>query len=306
MSRKGWFHLESKSLWLVAGAASLLGALVILPRPTQSRVLPLPSFDWQEAVRQEKDDLKRTARVRSLGLDHDLRVVGELFRRLGAALFQSAGRELSPAEAALSLGYRVPDSSLELARLRQASRRLVDRGRAALLLDLRALQTELFVAAVRSYESQSELSADLMELGGDFLAEGDGSWVGGPDRQPLHDAELRLLFRARFRLLTATQDVPELTPSLDEQRRYYAVLLEHPPLARGAPPAFVKLEIARALGKADAEYPLALAEGLLLLELGMPDAARAVLHAGRRSQGPWATLTRNAWLSADRHARWID
>src|ERR1051325_3609620 len=125
-------------------------------------------------------------------------------------------------------GGRGANAGAALKDLRVRARTELDANHAEELLALRAVQTELFVEAVRGWEREDKVDRELRELGGDFVELATRSaWIDGR-RVTLEDEELGLLFRMRWNDLTGLGATQPFTARLDEYRDRYALLLRHP------------------------------------------------------------------------------
>jgi hypothetical protein len=243
---------------LVAALLSVVFTFIATPRPTVPHVLPLPRFDLAAARRSEAQERTRAARVRDGRLPNSIRAVGEQVRRLGLTIYQRTNISLTPLQ---QLKFDVRE--LLLARHEEELR------------DLRALQADLFLAAVTESLKQGAPTLDLQELGGEFPHLLFSVWLS-EERSCLLDADaLQLMFRAHFNRLTGLHDHPTLGPSLEDLRRYYALLLEFPTVeehdVHGA--AALQLRYATALAKVDPSYDPRLVQGILSLRLDQPGHA---------------------------------
>jgi hypothetical protein len=191
-------------------------------------------------------------------LPFEIRAIGERFRQIGRAVFN--GNALSLDE---QNRYR-----------KQVGEKLAKQG-AKPVLELRAVQTELFVSALHAYEQTGEVSLDLQELGGEFLELATRlGWVkSGPSRahrQLLLDTdERRALFLLRWTELAGLTDTADfrLAPSwilLGARTRLRAPLAK---LGRS------ELEVVERVVAVDPGYPGSVAKGLLYAQLGAYDAA---------------------------------
>jgi hypothetical protein len=109
----------------------------------------------------------------------------------------------------------------------------------------------------------------------------------------------------RWLELTRLRQEPELKPSLAELRRYQRFLLLYPERGSGSEPrererAQVRLRYAAALARHDREYPLGLARGTLLAQLGAANESVHELsaHLARPQGAVWRLRARNYLLSA--------
>jgi hypothetical protein len=261
---------------------TVLAAALAAPRATEPDVLPLPVPDRAvlRVVKQRTDELARAARQN--GLSYDVRAVGEAIRRCGAASIEGKG---------------VPQPVLGEVRMamRLARERRSERG----LLQLSALQTELFVRATHAFEVSGKPSTDLHELGGDFiLVAKKNGWLDGR-RIVLDDDERATLFRIRWTELTGLRSEPPFVPTLDEYRAYYALNLR-PARERDAVGTERAFAVVRALEKRDPSYPAAFARGVLLHRAGrFSEAVEAFrAHLAARPDGPWTLRAKNHVLEA--------
>jgi hypothetical protein len=131
---------------------------------------------------------------------------------------------------------------------------------------------------------------------------GQYGWIEADRKLALSERERAVLFEFRWIELLGVRDDPAFAPALDEWRRYYRCLLEHPQAdASGAAPdgSRARLGYVNALAKVDPEYPAALARGILHQRLGEPEEARRELdlHLQAHPRGPWALRARNHWLA---------
>lgn len=269
--------ISASSLSLLT-AFSVVGVLIVTPRPTRPHVLPLPDIDRAYAVRLEKAERARAQRVRDGSLPIEIRGVGEQLRRIGALLAKS-----STVESSLLADFHQEVAGLAEERLEE-------------LLDLRALQTELFMQAVRRLEQSGSSDRDLLELGGPFAKIAQSAWLNG-GKLLIPEDDLRLMYRIHWGKVTGLTGRPRVGPNLEELRRYYSTLLRFPraPKEDDFGRSNERLSYVKALGQVDAHYPSRLTEGMLYLQLGRPVlAARAFEEfLTRHPQGPWVRIAQN-------------
>jgi hypothetical protein len=176
------------------------------------------------------------------------------------------------------------------------------------LVRLRAYQARAFVAAVRAQDFRQAPSAELRALGGDFFERAKRNGWCGSDGCVGSDDELRTLFSLRWAELLQLHAKPELRPTLEELRRYYRFLILHPEADPSEPDvtrahAKARLRYVTALARRDSEYPLGLARGSLLGQLGMwPESAQSLDgYLGRPGGAAWNLRARNYLLFAAKH-----
>jgi hypothetical protein len=271
----------SLRLAIASSVSTLFFLALVLPRPADSRFLPLPLPDHAELARIDRAELARFAlTAEAPELSVGVRTVGELFRRAGRLVAVNS-----------------PQARDAISELRRQFRVEVELGRTKELLALRSLQSQLFVRALTGQSERGR--TELEELGGEFARLMEQGWLGG-SRQ-VDGATLRLLFRVRWGHLLGCHRESPFGPSQDELRAYYGTYLLHPP--RGddtVTRALERASYARALGQVDATFPADLAVGLLLLQAEQRELALPALraHLERAPDGPFANLARNTLLFA--------
>jgi hypothetical protein len=253
-----------------------LGALLVVPRKVEPDQPPPAVIDRAEQRRELELEQQRATRARA-GLPLDVRAVGEAFRRFGRV--STDGESTGPLKG-------------QLRRLAQVA---IERQGSEKLLELRALQTELFITAITSLGDQP--AGELRELGGSFYAAGrERGWF--PPEEVAQDAgELGTLFHVYWgEALGLGQHYP-YAPTLNEWRVYYRFLLSRP-LAEGAErrgDVERKLGYVAALARQDRDYPAHLARGVLLYRGGAfaDSAAELTAHLRQHPDGPWALRAQN-------------
>jgi hypothetical protein len=270
-------HLEGwpVALWIVFVCA--LTATLVVPRKVDPELIPPPVIDRPEQRQEVASEAKRAERARA-GLPVEVRSVGEAFRRLGRAVWERA------------------DTVAQLrSQLRRLAKVAVERHGSEKLLELRALQAELFSTALRAH-SVGEPALELQELGGTLLEIGwPRGWLdGGPSAAD--ELELGTLFRSHWTEALGLGQHP-YTPSLNEWRVYYRFLLSQPIADAATREADLarKLGYVAALEKHDQDYPARLARGILLYQRGAYAESAGQLHSylEQHADGPWVLRARN-------------
>jgi len=159
-------------VWLVgwpltipSAGLALVAAVLAVPHATEPHMVPQPVIHVRE-LNAELDNLERQASIaRSHPLPFAVREVGEAYRRFGRIQFE--GPQLL--DDARGLGWQA------LVRSARASS-----GDAALLA-LRAVEVQIFVSSLETWEKSHQVPDDLAELGGDFVnvAKKYHFWQGG-------------------------------------------------------------------------------------------------------------------------------
>lgn len=265
------------ALWLVS--ASLVSAALVVPRRVDPDLVPPPWVDRRQQQLEQDTERQRAARAKA-GLPLEVRSVGEALRRYGLASLDA------PATA--------PQLRDQLRRLATVA---LERHGPERLLELRALQAELFNQAVAEREAGAAAQRDLRELGGKLAASGlERGWF---EREPsgADASELATLFRIYWtETLGLTRQQPH-APTLNEWRAYYRFLLSRPwaPGREQAADVLRRLGYVAALSQHDREYPARLARGVLLYRSGAHAQAAAELHAHLQEHpdGAWSLRARN-------------
>lgn len=286
--------LEGWELGAITVGLALAAALLAVPRAAEPGVFPVPLIDEAEA-RASRERLSALAdRAEREGLPFETRAVGDGVRRLGAALASGTG-DIDHLQRTIA----------ERLRLALAAEQVEP------LLRLRAVQARLFARAVRSHAWGSKASPELAALGGDFVERATRNGWLTADGCIASDDELQTLFARRWTEVTGLRDEPRFKATLGDIRRYYRFLLLHPerspqsdlPLEQER--ASRRLRYVEALSHYDTEYPLRLARGSLLAELGrMPESASALSdYLGRSAGKEWNLRARNYLLYAADQSR---
>lgn len=254
-----------------------LSALLVVPRRVEPSWVPPPRVDRLEQRQLQELEARRSVRARA-GLPLELRAVGEAFRHFGRV---SSAQDASPELARSAL----------LAQLAIARERHGDEP----LLELRALQTELFVAALQA-RSDAEPTPERVELGGSLFTLGveRGWFERGPVRA--RPDELGTLFRVYWADVLQLRRHP-FAPTLNEWRAYYRFLLSQPNRDPRTREHDLQLQLGyvAALAREDLEYPSYLARGVLLYQRGRIAEASAqfVSHLEQQPDGPWTLRAKN-------------
>lgn len=284
---RGWKrHFEGWELGALAVSTVLIAALLFVPRPVEPDAFPLPEIDRVAQSRADSAEHARALTALARPLPYDARAVGEAFRRYGVATIES--------DLALVVDQRHDLRSAAAVALRQLGEEP--------LLELRAVDTLFFQRALSHWEATGEQNSDLRELGGDFLSRAEESgWTRPPHNLVLSKSERATLFRMRWTELTGLSDTLPFSPTLDDWRAYYRLLIEHPEgsIGKGGDErrdiVRLRLGYVDALSKRDPDYPADLARGVLFYQLGtFPDSAREIrAYLLRRPAGPWTLRAQN-------------
>lgn len=282
-------HLEGWQLGATLVGAALLAAAIAVPRSAAPSHIPLPTLAAQDLRADEQLDDERARRARGAGLSFEIRTLGEYLRRYGAAEYAAAGRE------GFGLTDRLQDVEGSMRGLRRLRSAEVD----AHLLELRALQSELFVSALLSARG-GQPTADLTELGGSLInaPEHRGWFVDG--RFVDSAATARVLFKARWNQVCGVTEVDGFRATPSESVLLLSFLLRHPSGADPLSQRRSQLAYLDALAKRQPEYPIHFAKGTVLFQLGSYQLASSAFqaHIDAHPDGPWSLRARNHLLAA--------
>ena len=277
-------HFEGYELGLVTVGMVLSFALLALPRPSVPMTLPLPRVNHAEAQQSANEERALATRAESAGLPFEVRAVGEALRHFGRS------------------SVRGEDTSHDQEDIRARVKIVTEANQAPLLLHLRAVQTQYFLAALRQFERDGKPNTELDELGGAFVAHArSNGWFDSAGQLLPDEAVVRVLFRIRWADLIGKRATYPFSPSLNEWRIYYRFLLEHPERAHATEADermaddSARLRVATALSAKDPDYPADMARGYLLYRLGETGAAASAYrrHLGKFPGGPYALLAQN-------------
>jgi len=274
-------HLQGYELGLLTLAIVSSCALLALPRASVPSTLPLPRVDRSEARRNAVSDHELAALAASEPLPFEVRAVGESVRHFGHAVTHGT------------------DTEHDRSDLRERSKLVLDKGQTALLLRLRAVQTELFLSALEQFEHTGKPSTDLDELGADFVVRARASgWLDARGRCIADEATRRVLYHMHWADLIDRRTAFPFAPTLEEWRLYYRFLLEHPTSAAANDPDVIdreRLRVVNALERRDPDYPGSFAKGVLLYRMNDRQAAATAFRVqlAQHESGPYALLARN-------------
>ncbi len=297
-------------LSLVPASVALVFGLLLLPRRAVPDAIPLPIPDSRVLARTRDADAELAESARRGPLAPRVRALGSALRDFHTQ--EANGGEVG----AIGRARRAIDTSLVEA---------LPAGDRA-LLELRAVELEIFVGEVTRFESSGVESDELRAVAGGFVrsmrAEG---WIEGHRLAPGLDA-LRAMYKQMWNTFLGLDTRQPFELSLDEQRALYAfyLLRPHAPSAMreaiasarrgtsapGAGPALDeaqriavetwRLERIARLSAIDPLYPAAYARGAANLRRGDYAAAAAAFRdwLTEHPDGPLSLRARNYLRSA--------
>lgn len=275
-------HFQGWPLAVLAVGLALTSLLLASPRRSVPDVLPLPECDPSAITQWRRIDDELAEQARRSPLPRSVRAIGDSYR------VYSHG---------LSLGL---SGDAEAARMRARASAATRAGLAAEVGRLRAVQTELFLAALTRWNQTGHRDRELDELAGDFLDKAKRSgWLDGR-RTRFSEPELAALFQVRWTHLAGLLDDPNLRLSLIVWQLYYAALLRHPEDALETPQRTGDRQLAyiEALCRRDPSYPRDFGRGVLFFRAQrMADAEESFRRFLVNSQHQrWRLRARNHWL----------
>ncbi len=292
-------HLQGWQLGVVLVGAALLAAAVGVPRAVPPEALPLPQLRARDLAADIAAERQRAEEAKQAPLSFEARAIGDAYRRYGLAeaLTPQLARE------------RERTLKARVARLRQLRPDQAD----AELLSLRALQTELFIAALREHQGDAPQalkgdeaigSAPLFELGGRFTGEHQHPRWFEAGRFAGTDVEASVLFRARWNLLLGLSEQAPFSLSLAERLAALRFLLAHPEGDDARAQRVRQLGYVEAIAARQPEYPSAIAKGTLFYHMGNYGMAAAAFEDHlERQDGPFSLRARNHLLAASARQR---
>lgn len=278
-------HVEGWQPALIAIVIAATVALLVVPRPAAPDTLPLPYVDARESMRAREHNRTLARQAAAEPLPYLVRGVGETFRAFGKA--EAEGRS--------------GDVVRKLAELRGLTRTARGKHGDDAMQGLLALQTELFLTAVRGWEEGDESAAELPELGGGFVEKAKASgWTRGERRLDADDFERRALFKVRWVEAAGLRTTTGFAPTANELRTYYRFMLAHSGRATD-----VALRQVGAVEKLDLDYPAEFARGVLFYRGGhFADSVQAFrAHLAKHPDGPWTQRAQNHLLAAAERTR---
>jgi hypothetical protein len=272
-------HLQGYELGLLTLGMVLTCALLALPRASIPNTLPLPRTNHAEAGASARHERELATLAEAEGLPFEVRAVGESIRHFGRSVSEGI------------------DTAHDRDDVRERWRVALAKGQEPLLLRLRAVQTEFFLAALEQFERGSKPSRDLQELGADFVSNARANgWFEPSGRCVADEDTRRVLFRMHWADLIEKRGTFPYAPSLNEWRIYYRFLLLHPVSSHaGASADAERVRVVAALGRKDPDYPASFARGYLLYRLEDRESAAIAFraHLAQHESGPYALLARN-------------
>jgi len=204
-------------LALVPFVVAVVLFLLVMPRSTEPRDIPLPLIDERALGETIRADRARSAAAQESRLPSDVLALGSAMRAFNLA------QVTSPGSHEVVVARSVIDDALRVLAGRQ--------GAEADLQTLRAVQLEAFLVEVAKFEATGEESKELDELAGAFVRHmRDAGWIDG-HKVLLDDAQRRVSYKIVWNTVAGTTRFASFQATIDEQRALYMLYLTrpHPP-----------------------------------------------------------------------------
>lgn len=243
---------------VTVGIVALVAA-VIVPRSASPDGLPPPSVTRAEIRAAELRTREQAVAATEDGLSQDVALLGARLRVLGRV--EATGNDVDITRAGASLA--------------EAARPALTKDPGG-VVKLRAYQALRFVDAFHAYMMSGEYSDELLELGGDTLAQlKHEGWLQTLDTAPAdYRVLLTAIYKRRFKKLIGAHPALEYDPV--EERVLIGYFLEHPPRTALASNER-ELEATQGgflisqlddLAKLEPAYPFAFAKGIVFYRMG--------------------------------------
>lgn len=217
---------SARWLALVPVTATILMAMLMMPRAAVPDEIPLPAIDGRALGATMAEDDALAARSRSERLTGDLLRIGTAIRA-----FNRASLPGSTPEVVTTARTELDDSVRDYAG--HDPKGVYDG-----LRTLRAVQLDGFLTEVTRWESTGEVSKELEDLGGGFVERmNDAGWVKN-GKILLDDTQRRVAYKLVWTAAVGAEQSPALKLTLDEQRALYTLYLSRPHAPEGLRTAF--------------------------------------------------------------------
>jgi len=272
----GW--LEGWALIVPSVGLAVIAAAIAVPRATAPKWVPQPLVHPGQLSAELQRTAGLAARARAHPLPYDVRELGELYRRLGRTQYESV----------------LPVAGFELRAWQDRLRTVHSALGSAPVLQLRALQCELLVLALRRWQMTGLADDDLIELGGDIAT------VARASRWSLTDAERWALALKRWTMLAGLAKHHDFAAPRDLELTQLHFFYVHP--EGSGEPLDVRTRILKRYGMIDPTYPVDYALGVLLALNGRPDTAVTYFarHLEEHPDGAFLLRARNHLIWAAR------
>ena len=299
-------------------AVFIAGALtwLVVPWAAEPEVIPAPRFDPAAVARAAARDRELAKKAARRPLDTEVRALGDAIRAYGRVDFDEDGDHIR-------------DARTDVARAT---------GRAVAIdfagtVELRAFETEAFLAALERFARSGVIDDDLVELGGGYVRSLRHNLLGAGHDAPSDDARIRAMlrrswedfdvearvgFKRRWNELTGLGGPPGKPNTFDvgkdELLAVYARELRHPPAlgidvdakdgasaaVRARNGATFRRKRIAAIAEIDPAYPRELALGVVNYQAGdFREASRDFTEwLARHPDGPWTLRVQNYALAA--------
>ncbi len=276
--------LSGWPLVLPSAGVAIIAALLAAPRATEPSTVPQPVLRHREMNAEFHELEQQAAAARAQPLPFAIREVGEVYRRVGRTQFD--GPKLL--DDGRALGWQ--------ALVRAARAKFGDTP----LLQLRAVQVQMFVNALSEWDKTGKPSGDLIELGGDFTHLAMKNRWRQDGRLVMSHEERWALGLLRWNSLARVSDARPFRLSRNVELVQLRYFFAHPP--SDVPTPELRQRIIKRYSELDPGYPLEYARGVLATTQGQFELAAASFSRQLQAHpdGSYVARARNhlIWVTA--------
>lgn len=281
-SHFGW--LDGWPLILPSAGLALVAALVAVPRATEPRWVPEPVVHPRSLNAELARTTSLAGQARAQPLPFAVRELGEVYRRLGRTQYEGPKALVSD----------------QVQAWRGTLRTVQEHVGNQPVLQLRALQCELLVAAVHDWQNTGKISENLIELGGDLVS------LVRATHETLTEPEQWALALKRWTTLAGLGKQSEFRASREIELTQLHFFYQQPPA--GEDLFTIRMRILKRYADLDSTYPIDYAVGVLLVQSGRADTAATYFakHLQLHPNGAFALRARNHLLWTARQLSTLD
>jgi len=243
----GW--LDGWPLILPSVGLALVAAIVAVPRPTEPSWVPEPVVHPRSLSAELARTTGLAGQARAHPLPFAVRELGEAYRRLGRTQYEVSR----------------PLVSDQVQAWRGMLHTVLEHVGNQPVLQLRALQCELLVAAVHDWQRTGNISGDLIELGGDLVS------IVNATHETLTEPEQWALALKRWTTLAGLGKQNEFRASREVELTQLHFFYQQPPAEED--PFATRMRILKRYEDLDSTYPVDYAVGVLLVQSGRAETA---------------------------------
>jgi hypothetical protein len=278
----GW--LDGWPLILPSAGLALIAAILAVPRPTEPRWVPEPVMHPRILDAELARATALAGQARAQPLPFAVRELGEVYRRIGRTQYE----------------VTKPFVSDQVQAWRGMLRTVQEHVGNQPVLQLRALQCELLVAAIHDWQSTGNIGENLIELGGDMVP------LVRATHETLTEPMQWALALKRWTSLAGLGKQNDFSASREVELTQLHFFYQQPPV--GEDLLAIRMHIVKRYADLDSSYPVDYAVGVLLVQSGRADTAATYFakHLQLHPNGAFALRARNHLLWTARQLSTID